>query len=157
MTIRKLKPRPRRPAPAAYPGLTQLRLIEAHWQDATADLQLLRYNYELIAGQFTRLQQHVGKLVEHCERLMREKEALLRAQRAEDETPHRLEMLEDDMGAVQRQIGRLNTEPKKDVGEFVVTHKAGATPGTVTWHATTCAVLRGGACTCGVNTPRQAG
>jgi hypothetical protein len=50
---------------------------------------------------------HVSQLVTHCERLMREKQALLRAQHAEDPTPHRLDMLEDDVGRWQRYSGAL--------------------------------------------------
>lgn len=155
MTVHKLKPKPK-PKAAAYPGMTQLRLIESHWQDVTADLQLLRYNYELIAGQFTRLQQHVGKLAEHCERLMREKEALLRAQRAEDETPHRLEMLEDDVSAIQRQIGKLNTDPVRTASKAI---SSMAESGLMVFHDSACTALliRGAPCTCGGTIVRQAG
>jgi len=38
---------------------------------------------------------------------MREKEALLRAQHAENPTPHRLDMLEEDVGRWRRYFGAL--------------------------------------------------
>lgn len=147
MTVRKLKPRPQ-PASPDKAVSTQLRLLTSHWQDATADLQMLRYNHELLTGALTKLQanvakltEHGGRLVEHCERLLREKQALLHAQRAEDETPHRLDMLQDDVDAIQRQIGRI------------------ARPaGGIVWHEGTCASLLGvGPCNCRRGIQRQAG
>jgi hypothetical protein len=72
-----------------------------------------------ILEELTLMRQHGVRLVEHCERLMREKQALLRAQKAEDPTPDRLNMIEADVDTLQRYVGVLSKGMIRQASEAV--------------------------------------